>query len=264
MSVARIKTIVIVALALVNAFFMTIIAVDNYSSARSERQAIESVCSILQSNGIRIDPDSIKTAGALRTMRTTRDIALEESIALVFLGEADITVQSLIYRYENPDRGYAEFSSGGNFEIQLNAGVITDTDGTLRTVQKVVRDMRLETSAPVLSLSPEAEIVSVLSRHKGTDIFNCSIEFFFVGGNLQTVRGRYVAGAEPIEDSAGISNVGTALLGMLADVVKGDIECEEIIGVEAGYQHSVVGSFGEGVLTPSWLIITPSESFFVR
>jgi len=263
MSVSRIKTIVIAALVLVNAFFLIIIVADYYADARDERQMIESVCSILQSNGIAINPDNIKTSGALSTMRTARGVEVEAVIAYAFLGTVDMIDKGSIYQYENPERGVADFYSAGDFEIQLQEGVITAADSSLRITRELLRDMKLETSAPVVSRSPEGEMVSVDSIYRGASIFNYPIEFYFVGNSLRTVKGRYVAGVELMEDGVEISQVGTALLGFLSAVNREDIECTEILGVEAGYQHSVVGSFGEGVLAPSWLITTGDGRFLV-
>ena len=263
MSAARIKTIVISALVLVNAFFLTIILIDNYAQARDERQMIESVCSILQSSGIEISPDNIITSGALRTMRTARGGEVEAAIAYAFLGRVDMTDQGTIYQYENPERGVADFYSAGDFVIQLREGVITATDSALKTTKDLLRDMRLETSAPVISANTEGEMVSVDSVYRGASIFNYPIEFYFVRNSLRTIKGRYVAGVELMEDGAEISQVGTALLRFLSAVKSGDIECKEILSVESGYQHSVVGSFGEGILAPSWLITTGDGRFLV-
>ena len=263
MSAARIKTIVIAALVLVNAFFLTIILVDNHADARDERQMIESVCSILESNGIKINPDNIKTSGDLRTMRTARGGEVEAAIAYAFLGRVDMTDQGTIYQYEDPDRGVADFYSAGDFVIQLKEGVVTATDSVLKTTQELLRKMKLETSAPVISHNSEGEMVSVDSVFRGASIFNYPIEFYFVRNSLRTIKGRYVAGVELMEDGTEISQVGTALLRFLLSVNRGDIECNEILSVEAGYQHSVVGSFGEGVLAPSWLITTGDGRYII-
>ena len=264
MSVPKVKTIFIVALVLVNAFFLTIILRNNYADARDERQMIENACSILRSNGIRIDPDSIITSGALSTMRTARIIDVEASIAHAFLGQVDMVDQGGdIYLYENPERGVAEFSSAGDFSIQLLAGVIGDSGGALKATRELLRDMKLETSPPISSPEPGGETVSVCSEYRGARIFNSPIEFRFVGSSLQSIKGRYVADVETMEGGVQISQVGTALLGFLAAVMRDEIECEEILGVEAGYRHSVAGAFGEGVLYPSWLITTADGRYLV-
>ena len=264
MSLSRMKTIVIAALVLVNAFFLTIILIDKYADARDERLTIEKACSILQSNGITIEPDSIITSGAINTMRTARIIEVEAAIAYAFLGQVDMVDQGGdIYLYENPDSGIAEFSSAGDFSVQLISGVIKSNDSALRTTRELLRKIKLEVTAPTASLDLTGEKVSVYGEYKGARIFNCPIDFIFVDDSLQTVKGRYVADVEAMEGGVQISQVGTVLLGFLAAVKREEIECREILSIEAGYQHSVAGVFGEGVLNPSWLITTETGRYLI-
>ena len=263
MSLARLKTIMIAALVLLNGFFLGIILTDRYADTRSEQQAIDNVCAILYSNGIIISPGSIKSTVAISTMRTAREVELEAAIAHAFLGIVDVPDQSVIYLYENNERGIAEFFSAGDFLIQLHEGVITDGNDSLRTVRRLIEDMKLETLTPVVTRDAEHETVSVVSAYRGVGIFNSTIDFVFSDGSLITVMGRYVSGVESADDGVGISNVSTALLRFLAAVQRGEIECTEILSVEAGYHHSVVGSFGEGVIAPVWLITTAEVRYII-
>ena len=263
MSVSRIKSMVIVALLLVNAFFLGIIIIDTYADAQNERQALQNVCSVLRSNGIAINPENIKDSEVLSTMRTAREVESEAIIAEALLGQVEMSDQSVIYLYENTEKGTAEFYSGGDFYIQLHEGVIPNSDGSVATVREILRNMKLETTAATVIVETEAETVAVLGTYRGTSVFNCTIDFVFSGGNLKTVKGRYLTGIEPVLDGADLSNVSTALLEFLAVVKRGDIRCYEIRSVEAGYMHDVVGSFGEGIITPVWLLTTDSGRYVV-
>jgi hypothetical protein len=266
MSGSRIKTLVVAALVLVNAFFLTVIIIDTVADARSERQAVENVCAILRAGGIMIEPDDVVTGVAIRTMRAARVSEAEAQIARAVLGHAVLTEYGIIHLYENPDRGFAEFRSAGVFEIHLNEGVITNSTGTLRAVQRVLRDMRFETSDLAVAGEPGYETVTAVGAYRGVSIFNCSIEFVFAGGSLEVVRGRHIAGIELAEDGADLSQVGTALLGFLAEVrreSREDVVATRIYGVEPGYQYRVVGSFGEGILVPAWLITTDTGNYII-
>ena len=263
MSVSKIKGIVIVALLLVNAFFLAIIIIDHYADVQNERQALQNVCSVLRSNGIAINPENIKDSGALRTMRTARGVEVESGIAEALLGEVEMTDQSVIYLNENTEKGTAEFYSGGDFNIQLYEGVISNADGSAATAREILRNMRLETTAATVSVEAKDETVTVVGTYRGTSIYNCTIDFVFSGGNLREVKGRYVTGIESVGEGSDLSNVGTALLEFLAVVKQGDIWCSEIRSVESGYIHDVVGSFGEGVITPVWLLTTDNGRYVV-
>ena len=262
MSVSRIKTIAIAGLLLVNALFAVLIIRDATADARSERQTIENVCAVLLANGIMLDPDDVGADPALRTMRTFRLLESEEAIARAVLGDVVMTDQGVIYLYENPDRGTAEFYSAGDFEILLNEGAMTGESGARQTVERLLDGMGIEISGFTSDESSGSEVVTVVGAHKGTKIFNCVIEFIFNGPSLQAIRGRHITGIEPVGDDTGMLSAPTALLRFLAAVKRGDVECENILGIEPGYQHRIVGSLGEG-LAPAWRIDADSGQYII-
>ena len=237
---------------------------DTYADARNERQAIESVCEILLSNGIEIDPDNIQKTDALITMRTVREFGMEEALAQTFLGIVEVIDKGTIYIYENAHRGSAEFSSAGDFEIWLNEGAITNTnESSEKTIQSLLSNLQLAGISFDINYDEKRETVIAVSMYKNAEIFNCSMDFVFREGSLRTVAGRYLTGIEDADASTEISQTETALLAFLAAVKRGDIECTEIVSVESGYLHSVVGSFGEGVISPVWMIATDQAKYAV-
>ena len=263
MSVSRIKTLAIAGLLLINAFFLAMIILDSAADARTEREALDNLCAILQSNGIIVSPGEIDANSSIRTVRTVRDDEAESMIASVILGETDMIDQGVIYLYENEERGVVEFASAGDFEIRLNPGVITSSGDALRTSQRLLSEMGIETSKFVSGLIPGGEAIKAVSTYRGLDIFNCSIEFIYIGESLGVVRGRYITGIESLEDSQPISSVSTALLGFLAAVMRGEHDCERIYSVEAGYHHRTTGAIGEGMLAPAWLLDTNTGTYIV-
>lgn len=264
MSVSHIKTIVIAALILMNIVFGAVIIYDAVTDAISERQAIENACALARAGGISIQPEAIKTSNAIRTMRAVRVEEVEASIAKAVLGETIMTVHGVISQYDNAQRGTAEFYSAGDFEIRLLDNAITIENGTMRTVQSVLRDMGLETASQTVSPGQGGEIVTVIGAYKGVSIFNCAIEFVFNAGSLRTIGGRYITGVEPAEDGEKIMQVGTALLDLLAWVKRGEGECAQVYSIEAGYQYRVTGSSGEGALTPAWLLETDTGGYIIN
>ncbi|MCL2125376.1 MAG: hypothetical protein FWH33_05235 [Oscillospiraceae bacterium] len=263
MGIAKVKTLIIALLVLVNAFFLTVILVDDFAAARTERQAIDNVCTILRSNGIMIEPDSIKKSSDIRAMRASRDTEQEAAAANALIGPVEMTDQGVIYLYNNPERGSAKFSIAGDFEFILNEGCIPSGESILRTVNGLLRDMKFEAASLDVRRESSAEIVTVVGAYKGASIFNLTMDFMFSESCLREVRGRYLTGIEPVESGSGISNVSTALLGFLAAVKRGDVACSAVYSVEAGYQYSVVGSFGDRVIMPSWLVVTDMGRYII-
>ena len=266
MSVSRIKTVVIAALVLINVFFLAVIVIDNVADASSERQAIENVCAVLRTGGITISPGDARANSSLRTMRTTRGDEAEAAIVAAVLGPTGTTIQGARHSYENSESGTAVFSSGGDFEILVNNGVITKRNGAVRTVQRLLRKMRLEASELSLSGEPGKERVTATSSYRGASIINCLIEFVFSGESLVAVRGKYVSGIELAEGGGGMTHVSTALLGFLTAVMndeREDVSCARIFNVETGYLHHAVGPFGEGEIAPVWLITTDMGRYII-
>ena len=266
MSGSRIKTLVIAALVLLNLFFLTVIIIDAAADSQNERQAIINVCAVLRGGGLEINPENIKADNSLRIMRTTRADIAEETIVRAILGPTDMTVSGVIHLYENPERGTAEFYSGGDFEIKLIAGLPVGEQGFVGFVRDLLKKMALEVSDIIPGDQPGGGTVTAVSSYRGISIINCTIEFIFSDNVLQTVKGRYVTVVEPLEDSASLSHVGTALLSFLTAVrsdEREDVVCSRIDSVVAGYQHHVVGTFGEDVIIPVWIVMTDAGRYIV-
>ena len=250
----------------INVLFLAVIVIDAVEDISAGREAIDSACAVLRRGGIMLDPDDVRTGGAMRAMRTTRGDEAEANIARAVLGPTEMSYQGVIYLYENAARGRAEFRSACDFEIALYEGVITNADGSLKIARRLLRRMKIETSELTLSGNQGnqgLEVVTAYSAYKGASIFNCAIEFVFRDGSLETIVGRYATDIESLEDGAEMNSAGTALLGFLAWVRRENIECARISSVEAGYQHRVVGSFGEGVIAPVWLIEADSGRYLI-
>lgn len=253
MSVSRIKNLAIAALCLINGFFLAFIITNSSIEARNERQTLENIAAILLEGGITINPEDIHTRGDLRTMRTMRSIETETAIAQAILGQTMMTEDGgMIYTYSS-DRGVAVFFSAGFFEINLYENVITNAAGTMRTVERLLRDMEIETSRLNLTGRPGNETVSAVGAYRGASVFNGTIDFVFIDGSLRRIEGTHITGVEDVEDGMMISSVSTVLLDFLTWARKGETESTRIYKVEAGFFYREAGR-GEGVLIPTWLI----------
>ena len=249
MSVSKIKSLVIAALCLINIAFAVVIVRDNMVDALYERQLMDNAVAILEMHGISVDLDRVITHGALRTMRTARSQETEERIARAVLGSVTVTAQGGgIYLYESAV-GAATFFGDGAFDIRIQESSPADAGGTVETVQRLLHDMGIETTAEFMR--PDAQTIVVFDVYRGVSIFNSTIQFVFdEESRLLSITGRYITGIEPAAGGAEISSAATALLDFLAAVRRGGFESARIYRVEAGYQYNA----GEGVLVPAWLI----------
>ena len=261
MSKSRLKTLVIATLALLNLLFLAIIIIDTAEEAHSQKKALENVCELLRLGGISVKPEVIGGFSPLAEMKTTRDTAAEALFTSVTLGETEITDQGVIYLYESPERGRAEFYSAGDFEMWINQGAVTSSNDKVRTVKKLLREMKLEASQILSVTEAQREYITVRCAYRKASVFNYSVEFIFNGDDLESIKGRYITGIVNTENGETLSTPGTALLGLLRAVKRGEVSCDSIDSVEAGYFYLVAGSFGEGSIIPAWCISTNTGSF---
>jgi len=97
MSVSKVKTITIAVLLLLNALFLTMIAIDYFADARNERQVVEDVCAVLRNGGVDIDPRSVDISGADVSSMST---ALLRFLAVVRDESRDDVMSTVIYSVE--------------------------------------------------------------------------------------------------------------------------------------------------------------------
>ena len=264
---SQVKTIAIIALALINLFLISLIVVDFVLEASDTRYEIALAVEVLAMEGIFVNPYEININRNISAMVTARDMDAELRLAQTLLGEVEIIDQGLIFRYENPISGVAQFYSAGDFEVVFNGAFLPTPAGGERAVaERLLSDMGIETSGLIRSIAvrPGAagdRIITATGAYRGASIFNNNIEFIFEGNYLRAVRGRYVSGFEPVENGRQISNIGTVLLGFLASVRNGEITDKNILSIEPGFQFRPAGAIGEGIISPAWLITTETGRY---
>ena len=263
---SQVKTIAIITLAFINLFFLSLIIIDFALETRDTRLEIDLAVTALAQEGISINPDEININRNISAMITTRDMEAELRIAQTLLGDVEIIDQGLIFRYENPDRGVAQFYSVGDFEVAFYYTSIPIQPGAELTVAAgKLSEMGIERAGLVSSVVNGSNVVIATGAYGGAAIFNNTIEFVFdnILGYyyLSSIRGRYISGFEPMENGRQISTVGTVLLGFMANVRSGEITSRDILSIEPGFQFRPSGAIGEGIISPAWLILTETGSY---
>jgi hypothetical protein len=261
LGISKIKTIVIVALVLINLVFLSLIIIDSVTVSRNLREEIELASAVLLAEGVEINPDNIRVNDSIRAMRTSRDFDAELRIAQAALGEVNVIDLGLVFRYESEQNGFAVFYSAGDFEILLSEGAVDNSGETVRVVENILREMDIVTVGMTRANTPSGEVITVTGAYRDGAIFNNTIEFSFGETGLEEIRGRYVSGFEMIDDGAEISSIGTVLLGFLSKIIDGESDTTVITSVEAGFQFRPSGAIGEGIIVPAWLIITDTGQY---
>lgn len=261
MSSSRLKSIIIVVLLLINLFFLTDIVTNNVRLARERSDTIDSIASVMKASGISFAEDAIGDISVLETYTTSQDAFADALIARTILGDCEPVLTDSGQWYTG-SRGSAFFNTSGVMIIELTEHYVPTGSTTVRAVKKLLRNMSIDATEPVVTVFGETEILTVLCTLRGNRIFNCTVTFEFRNGALINVTGRRPSG---LSESSGGSSVSfsTAALSFVRYVRDNNLEIDEITSVEPGYRMSA-GAFGDGELLPGWLIVTGAGSYFAE
>ena len=116
----RVKNILIVLLALVNAFLFIVYITSNISDARAEQETRLNVVSVLSKCGFSIDESLIPgKRSVLYPLSVERNLKNEDKIAKAFLGSSQKKTQSGGAVLYTSELGEVRFKPDGSFEITL-------------------------------------------------------------------------------------------------------------------------------------------------
>lgn len=249
---ARLKTIIILILALVNLFLLGAIGwrASEERSARertllelTERFAGEQVALTARL------PDSLPPAG----QTLVRSAERESSLATALLGAC--TPEDLgggIYRYSTA-AGEGTFRSSGSFEVT----------GTLGSgeAEEFCRQLCKEFGYQDFSMAPEGDEGTALYYHDSLPVVNAAITFHIADGVLTAVRGTLLPQLSAGEDTSSMTAV-TALTRFLEDCRTTGEVVSAVTDITLCYELQSTAS-SPMTLSPAWRITADTGDFFV-
>jgi hypothetical protein len=254
----KLKNLVIAVLLLLNLFLLGILLLGRAQSMTARKNALDDLQQIMRAGGVSINTEGVSGDMRLPAVITARDTDFEQSIALAALGETTYENQGGgIIRYENAI-GSASFNGRGEFVIEFTATLkLGGSEGA--AARKMMKRMRISYIYDGETDDGGVVTASAHCAYRGTPIYNCRIDFEFSGGALKRITGRRAWAGNVGADAL---DMPTALMSFYSAVRAGEIECREIRGARSGYRMTT-GAFGEGELTPAWLITTESGAYYV-
>ncbi len=246
----RIKTLVIIILAVVNLFFAGILISERAQSRGMEAREREELAAVLAQSGIELDADSISDARPVKRCTVARDSAMERSFVTALIGEAEPVEQGGgIVSYEN-DRGWARLRAGGEVEA-----VIYDKSPLSASTKAV------EYAAGLLEATGFVLSDGVLTERYGdTDVCNCVLTVTAADEGI-LVEGRRLTGTPAEEGTESSVSAYTALMVFLRHISEGGSVVKRVyaVGPCSLYQYSASG----GTLEPAWRIDTDGGTVYV-
>ena len=258
---SRIKTIVLIILAVTNIGLLGMLVQRDLQEQSAQREARENVLLFLQENGISLEEGVLPQEMELlpQTVDWDRD---REREAAVLLRGGEVQEQAWsdeIYRYYN-DQGSIQFHRDGTFQGEFVEGALP-LEGREPWARCQELLGMLGVDGEQLSLQAEGEESAVVCRQRwnGVPIFNHQITLRLRRDCVTSVEGRRLTGTPASDAGREPISIPTALVQFYHGMVElGDV-CSQIVSITPGYLTST--GTGPSALTPVWQIETDTRTY---
>ena len=257
MKTSRLKNVIIVILALANAFLLVLL-VSRRAQERSARdRAEEQLIELYAASGVELPAALIPAEeGRLSSADPVRSLSAEAAFAGAILGDCmSEDVGGGIYRYSG-EAGQCLLRSGGTVEAALDRAV-DDPETFFESLFSAYGYAALFSD-----LNDGTGTVTAVRMLPSGMVFNAELELQFSRSRLLSVTGSFVPPVEPVERGEGIDSV-TALVRFLDySNLSGEV-CTAVTEVRGGYLLQSTASASQR-LVPAWRITTDVNRYYVN
>lgn len=259
MKTSRIKNIVIVILALVNAFLLVLLLGRQNQQRIAYERSVEQLSLLLTNNGIAFDTSLLPDKVSFPTAELSHDADAESAFARALLGE-DAAARST-------GGGNSVYESGlGSLQFRANGAVDGSmncpTEDPFEFLRSILSDFGYQLYANISALSITGNgTLAAVREMDSTRILNAPLIFTFENGALISVSGSFLPSVTltvPADSMDAIS----ALVRFLDYRNTNGLVCTQIIHLENGYllQSAAVSP----KLVPAWHIMTDVSEYYVN
>jgi len=246
---SKIKSIIILMLALTNLFLLGLVVQEERETRRLEREALENAAAFLGQRGIQIDQETVPRRMDLLPQQVDRELNREQALAEALLGRP-IQVDALggqVYRYTGP-AGSIQFHNDGSFSAQLNLSPPLKDRG--KWAQELLR--RLDFEGEVLDVQENSAVLRQLWNR--VPLLNHRVELNWDQEGVRLL-GRRLMGEPADVKGESCLTVPTALMDFYTGLNQlGDV-CSQITQIQPSYV-STPTLHGSMTLRPVWYIVT--------
>ena len=261
---SRIKTIVLIILAITNISLLGFLLQREMRLQSAQDEARQNAVLFLQENGISLAEEELPQEMTLLPQTVDWDRDQEREAASVLLG-GPVQEQAWsdeIYRYYN-ETGSIQFHRDGTFQGEFVEGAfqLEGQDAAAYSLQ-VLEILGIQgESLSVQADSGEEDAVTVVCRQlwNQVPVFNHLITLTFREDSLSAVEGRRLTGEPALDTGQKPISIPTALFQFYHGMVAlGDV-CSRIESITPGYVTSA--GTGPSALTPVWYIATDTRNY---
>ena len=265
MDKAKVKNFIIIVLALLNVFLLSIVI----SSVKEERDAQvyrqKALEKVLSDNGIALNTDIELPETVPPLLSLKRDLDAEHDSFKALIGRCSVSdLGGNVFYYEGVD-GQAKSRGTGEFEMMLNSDVISKGRDPSAAAKSAMKKLGIECSSvePTITVDGESTTVTLCCSWEGVAIYSAQINFYFTADNLL-----YISGTRPLHVENTVSSSEdypdgvTVLMGFLESISQSGYVCSEISDLQIEYfMYSAVS--GYCTLKPVWCIQTNSGPYYI-
>ena len=261
MDTGKVKNFIIMVLAIANLFLIYAAVADAGHENEVRRAAEAELIALYEKSGVALDLDMDINSKAPRGIELTRDREAEQRIAESVIGKSSVTEQGgNIYVYTGTN-GIASFRGTGEFEMLLDYGVASLSDGAMDVAESILGDMGMEPGGFADITEADGNLTVTLDcRYDGIEVYNARINFLFYGDSLMMVTGKRVFDTATETSSHDTLPLSTALVRFLDEADKNGYIFTKVTEISSGYSMGVTVS-GDCVLSPLWYICTDTGDY---
>ena len=260
---SKLKTVIILILALLNAFLLFLVMSREIQDTRAQEQARQDAIAVIQSSGVILENETVPRTAALQPQMVTRDLDAEGELARRLLGE-DAVMEARggeVYLYRS-SVGSIQFHSTGDFLASFSPGAFPLGGQDAAEHAASVLERLDFTGQPLETSFADGEgSITLRQLWNGAPLLDCQATLNYEGGELISITGgRRLPGTPyPNPEPATIS-VPTALMRLFNGLNElGDVY-NEIRSITQAYTLSVTLS-DPAALTPVWFVETDTGSY---
>ena len=263
MKTSRIKNIVIVILALVNAFLLVLLLGRQNQQRVAHERSVEQLSLLLANNGIAFDTSLLPGNVSYLAAELSYDADAEAAFARALLGD-DAAVRSTgggssVYESEC---GSLRFRANGVIEGTPNLFV----SNPIALCEDIFRSCDYEMDdtayAHALAVSDSGSgTISALRSVDGLSVFAAPLSLTFENNTLVAVSGSFLPSVTSVAGADGMDAI-SALVRFLDYRNSNGLVCTEITALTRGYL--LQSSATSAKLSPAWHIATDVSEYYVN
>ncbi|MEG0777824.1 MAG: hypothetical protein RSC86_04190 [Oscillospiraceae bacterium] len=266
MDKSKIKSFIILLLALVNAFLLIIVISNVHEAGNAKRYRNDALKKVFAENGITLDSKIALPKKVLPEISLKRDMQKEKDFICRLLGNCTVTNQGgNMFFYQNQKNGEANFRGTGEFEILLASGLVPRGIDPVSTAKSVMKKLGISYSkAPAIVTNETGNTKVTLScAYDKNDIYNSTVDFQFTSEYLMLI-----IGSRPLDTEVSVQSTEkypdsvTVLMNFLDSINRVGNVCSKITDVTVGYFLNAPLP-GSCTLRPEWRIETDVGPYYI-